>query len=345
MKIGRVKAVAKFVHQNKVKDPLVIVGHRGLGKSQTFLDIGKELGVPIEILRIGSKNDVGDLLGMPYVTDERETRYAAPGWFNNLINGGILVLDEVNRAKPSMHDAIMQLLDSRRLDVYQLPETVTIIAIMNPCTEGYDVAEFDEAMVDRGVYIKATSDGDECLAYMLNHEEFVGELTDLVALSKDQLEIGNGFDLPQKKFTPRGVRQLNNYWPVVQAFPDIADEIVLGCVGTAGFSAYNNRRILKDIPTAEQYFKDPASVELSKIEKIHMIVFITRVMGFLKSKKASADLQAKFTGLCSGLSEQMLMYIARVSMENQWLNKFIEATNKKLNDSSIKLAGILASAS
>jgi hypothetical protein len=343
MKINRIKEVVRYMWKYKVTEPLVLVGHRGIGKTQTLYDLGEEEKCHVEILRLGSKNDVGDLLGMPYVTDEKETKYAAPVWYQRLLQGGILVLDEVNRAKPSLHDAVMQLLDGRKFDVYELPSNVIIVAIMNPTTEEYDVSEFDAAMVDRGIFVKVTSDGDEVLSYVLNHD-YDDEIRDVLALSKDSMQIGNGFELPPKQYTPRGLRQWNNIKGACDAFPDVANELILGCVGPEGFAAYNNRKILKNIPTADQYFKDPGSVDVTKIEALHMRVFITRVLGYLKAKKVSQELQTKFTGLCSSLSEQMIMYIARVTMDNQWINKFVEATNTNLNKAALKVAGTIAKA-
>lgn len=344
MRLPVAKAVAKSIIKNRIKVPLVFMGHKGNGKTQTFKDLAKEEQIPLSILRLGSMNDVGDLLGMPYVNAQGETMYGPPEWYTIIKNGGILVIDELTRCKPMLIDAAMQILDERRFGPYVLPDNTSIFGISNPITESdnpansYDLNDIDAALADRCCFIRIESQTiQDGLTYLMNNS-YDPLIMDLVALSEGQMDQGSAFTLPQKDYTWRGVRQLNELMPVIKEIPEAATELVLGCIGSNGLSVWNNRKILKEIPTAEEYFKNK-NLDISNLSGIHVHVFLTRVIAYLRDKRATADICQRFTDLCAKLPKQMLMYIARVAGDpaTPWINKFIALDNTSLKQAAKEL--------
>lgn len=66
----------------------LISGKHGLGKSDTFRQYAKENNLHCEVL-ILSLMDTGDLIGLPRTADiggQLSTTWAAPGWFNRIVN-------------------------------------------------------------------------------------------------------------------------------------------------------------------------------------------------------------------------------------------------------------------
>jgi len=346
MKIPVAKKLVQSVITHNVDVPIVFIGHKGNGKTQTFKDVAAENNMPLSILRLGSMNDVGDLLGMPYVNAKGETVYGIPEWLNIVKDGGILLIDELTRCKPTLIDAAMQILDERRFGAYRIPDSVRIFGVSNPTqddseSEGtsYDVNGMDAALSDRCCCIRVESQSvQDGVSYMLDRE-YHPDVVDLVAMSEGHMDAGGTFQLPQKDYTWRGVRQLNALIPVIYDIPEVTNEIVLGCIGPNGLAVWNNRSILKEIPTAEDYFKNGSTVDVSGLDGIKMNVFLVRVLGYLRGKKATEDVCKRFTELCSVLNKQMLMYVARLMSEktNTWLDKFIQRDNEALKKSAREL--------
>jgi hypothetical protein len=346
MLIDQAGQIIEGMLKNKVKVPFVLVGHRGIGKTEMVKTIAAKLETKAVILRLGSLQDVGDLMGNPYVLEKpdgtKETKYAKPWWVIELEQGAlVLVLDEVNRAKPSLTDAIMQILDSRRFNEYVLPDNMIIVATMNPTSEEYDVSDFDAAVIDRGVFVKTTCNADSTINFMIERE-YPEELIDLVSLSKEKLQYGEGFDMPVKAYANRGLAHYKAFYPVIKDLSeDAALELIQGCVGHVGVSVYRTKSILREIPSADEYFKNMDAHDVKEMDKQKLLVLINRIVVMFKNKKHNEDLKNKFTTFCSRLDETMILYIARITSQNAWMKKFIDTSNEALNKACTELAKIL----
>lgn len=149
MKVNELKEIIQLMVKHKIKTPLIVLGEAGTGKTQTVLDVGEELQVPVSILRIGSKNDVSDLLGITML--KTGPMYVPPTWLKVLQGKGILLLDEIDRSGSELKDVIRQLLDSRRFGEFVLPDDVVIIGTANP-TE-----EFEKVLYNRCIIVQLQS--------------------------------------------------------------------------------------------------------------------------------------------------------------------------------------------
>ena len=111
--------------------PVLLWGRPGVGKS-SFIEglAGEEL--PVTTL-IASIHDPTDFSGLPILDGER-VRYASPSWVDDFSEEGrgILFLDELSTAPPSVQSALLRVVFERRVGTTALPEGVRIVAAANP---------------------------------------------------------------------------------------------------------------------------------------------------------------------------------------------------------------------
>ena len=124
-------ALATPSPQGPVGIPVLLWGRPGVGKS-SFIE-----GLEREDLRIttliASIHDPTDFSGLP-VFDEGTVRYAVPEWVRAFDpdGDGILFLDELSTAPPSVQAALLRVVFERRVGFHRLPDGVRIVAAANP---------------------------------------------------------------------------------------------------------------------------------------------------------------------------------------------------------------------
>ncbi|MCW8922412.1 MAG: MoxR family ATPase [Gammaproteobacteria bacterium] len=112
--------------------PVMLWGAPGVGKSQMVAQIAERHDVPLIDIRL-SQMEPSDLRGIPFRVDEF-VEWAVPSMLPNLKrhgNRGILFLDEITSAPPSVSAAAYQLILDRKLGEYEVPEGWAIIAAGN----------------------------------------------------------------------------------------------------------------------------------------------------------------------------------------------------------------------
>jgi hypothetical protein len=112
--------------------PVMLWGAPGVGKSQIVLQIGQQHELPVIDIRL-SQMEPSDLRGIPFKTGDK-VEWAVPSMLPDAeLHGesGILFLDEINSAAPSVSAAAYQLILDRRLGNYQVPQGWAIFAAGN----------------------------------------------------------------------------------------------------------------------------------------------------------------------------------------------------------------------
>lgn len=145
--------------------PVMIWGAPGIGKSQIVTQVAQKHNVSLLDIRL-SQMEPSDLRGIPF-RDGNKVEWAIPGMLPNTERhgpDGILFLDEITSAPPSVSAAAYQLILDRRLGDYEVPEGWAIIAAGN--RQG-----------DRGVTYSMPAP----LANRFSHFEFELNLDDWVA--------------------------------------------------------------------------------------------------------------------------------------------------------------------
>ncbi len=112
--------------------PVMLWGPPGVGKSQMVAQIAARHAVPVIDIRL-SQMEPSDLRGIPYRVDE-QVEWAIPTMLPDTERHGpegILFLDEITSAPPSVSAAAYQLILDRRLGEYQVPDHWAIFAAGN----------------------------------------------------------------------------------------------------------------------------------------------------------------------------------------------------------------------
>ncbi|MDP2878064.1 MAG: AAA family ATPase [Sulfuricella sp.] len=145
--------------------PVMLWGPPGVGKSQIIAQVAARHGAPMIDIRL-SQMEPSDLRGIPFRIEDR-VEWAVPAMLPDAERHGacgILFLDEITSAPPSVSAAAYQLILDRRLGAYEVPEGWAIFAAGN--RQG-----------DRGV----TSSMSAPLANRFSHFEVEANLDDWVA--------------------------------------------------------------------------------------------------------------------------------------------------------------------
>jgi hypothetical protein len=145
--------------------PVMLWGPPGVGKSQIVSQVAARHGVPVIDVRL-SQMEPSDLRGIPFRVGEH-VEWAIPAMLPDEVRHGaqgILFLDEITSAAPTVSAAAYQLILDRRLGAYEVPRGWAIFAAGN--RQG-----------DRGVTYSMPAP----LANRFSHFEFEVNLDDWVA--------------------------------------------------------------------------------------------------------------------------------------------------------------------
>ena len=217
----------KLQEGNKIPTAVEVVGESGIGKTSTIIQVAKEHNVDFVKLNLAQIEEIGDLVGYPVrqfeiaqkpstvkpgesaktkwvdevaltqyleagfvATGKKQMSYAAPEWIANKENGGILLLDDWNRADQRFIQACMELIDRQTYISWSLPKGWTIILTSNPDNGDYIVNSLDSAQKTRFISTNlnfdvecwakwAEQDGIDgrCINFLLMNPELVTQNT------------------------------------------------------------------------------------------------------------------------------------------------------------------------
>ena len=216
--------------QNEGKNPVAIevVGESGIGKTTSIMDMTTKHGLDFVKLNLAQIEELGDLVGFPIkqyqmwttkdgkkvgkwvdevtvkeyactgyqTTGKSRMSYAAPEWIADKKKGGVLLLDDWNRADMRFIQACMELVDRQTYISWSLPKDWHVILTANPDNGDYMVNSVDTAQKTR--YITANLKFDisvwarwaeeneidtRCINFLLMHPELVTQETNARSIS------------------------------------------------------------------------------------------------------------------------------------------------------------------
>lgn len=211
---------AVLLEQGKKTTAIEIKGESGIGKTSAVIQLAKERGMDIVKLNLAQLEELGDLIGYPLkqfhvcskeneciwipetllenyvslgysIVEGAESRmsYAPPAWLPKDMNpnGGILILDDWNRADQRFIQAVMELLDRGEYISWSLPKNWTICLTANPDNGDYNVQSLDNAQKTR--YISFDLDFDrEVWAKWAETENIDGRCINFVLMYPEVLK-------------------------------------------------------------------------------------------------------------------------------------------------------------
>jgi hypothetical protein len=232
----------------KTDTPVFIHGSPGIGKSYIVADIAEKNGLELVDVRL-SQMDPVDLRGVPSIKEE-QTVWMPPVFFpKEKDSKGILFLDELNSAPPSVQAAIYQLVLNRKMGEYELPEQWRIVCAGNRVSDRGVVFRLPTPLANRMVHlhVQARFDDFKLFAIKANLHPFVigflGFRPDLLATEPVVEDDAN-----PAFATPRSYHMLSS---ILKSESDIGKiaPIIYGTIGySAGIEFVSYVKVYEELP-------------------------------------------------------------------------------------------------
>lgn len=181
------------------------------------------------------------------MTGKKRTSYAAPEWIADKKAGGILLLDDWNRADSRFIQAVMELVDRQTYISWTLPKDWHIILTSNPDNGDYSVNSVDDAQRTR--YITANLEFDiDCWARWAEEEGI------------DSRCINFLLRYPEMVTKQTNARSITTFFNAISSFENFAENLPMvqligeGSVGESFASTFNifiNNRLDKILSPKE----------------------------------------------------------------------------------------------
>ncbi len=213
--------------------PVMLWGPPGVGKSQIVIQVGDGLDIPVIEVRL-SQMEPSDLRGIPFKQDDK-VEWAVPAMLPDGDNhgpAGILFLDEINAAAPSVSAAAYQLILDRRLGNYQVPPGWAIFAAGNRQGDRGVTYAMPAPLANRFSHYEVDLNLDDWVAWAHRNgidERIIGFLRFRPELLFDYDPAHNPVAFPSPRsweFAHRALQKFNDY-------PDLVAGSLQACVGQA----------------------------------------------------------------------------------------------------------------
>lgn len=128
---------------------IMLIGKHGIGKSEIITHFYRKKGMKVVAFFLGQMSDPGDLIGLMH-KDEVTGRslFLPPYWWPENDEPIVLFLDELNRARPEILQAVQDLTLNKTLAGKRLPQNSIVISAVNEGDE-YQLTDLDPALVSR----------------------------------------------------------------------------------------------------------------------------------------------------------------------------------------------------
>jgi AAA domain (dynein-related subfamily) len=148
--------------ERQVMHAVMIWGPAGIGKSSIVADVAVAHGIDMVDVRL-SQLAPTDLRGLP-VPDGEVSRWLPPEFLPRT-GSGILFLDELNMAPPTMQGVAQQLILDRRVGSYRVPDGWYVWAAGNRKEDRASVFEMPAPLANRFLHLDVEADLSSFLAF------------------------------------------------------------------------------------------------------------------------------------------------------------------------------------
>ena len=240
--------------------PAFLWGAPGVGKSDVVKQTAKDLGLELRDVRLALLDPI-DLKGFPVVDTLKKKMSWLAADFLPTKGKGILFLDELNAAVPTVQAASYQLILDRAIGDYKLPAGWYVMGAGNRAQDRAVVNEMPSALKSRFIHLDYDVNVDDW-----NEWAMVNEIhTDVRAFIRFRPNLLHSHDAatnPRSFPCPRTWKFVNDIYKS-NLSQDMEFEMIKGTVGegaSAEFSGFV--RLIKDLPTVDEVLLDPVRARL-----------------------------------------------------------------------------------
>lgn len=273
-------AVAQALHT-----PLMLWGAPGVGKSQLIAQIAKRRGVPLIDIRLAQMEPT-DLRGIPF-RDGKHVIWSVPAQLPDAERHGergILFLDEITSAVPTVTAAAYQLILDRRLGDYAVPSGWAIFAAGNRQGDRGVTYQMPAPLANRFTHYELEADLEDWIVWAHAHR-IDARLMAFLRFRPDLL-----FDFDPQRYTmaypsPRSWEFADRALKKFEDQPALLGEALKACVGPAAglaLRAYlNHLDQLPDVAAiaAGNTTAVPRSVELQYAVSAALVRHVLKLAG------------------------------------------------------------------
>ena len=310
MEISKVKKTLETIIKVGKLQPITpfLKGKPGIGKSHVVNQFAIENELMMIDLRLSQLDSV-DIRGIPRIDYENQiTKWFPPEFlpFRGIKKWegtkGILFLDEINRSKSDVLQAIFQLIYDRKVGEYELFDDWFIVCAGNMGYEdGTDVIEFDSALKNRLFYIDVDVNVDDWISWAEKEEinkyivEFIKKYPNFLFMEFEN-EAGKKYVTPRSWEQFNNILKINDYENIIGISEIIAASLLNGAAPK--FIEYlNDIKKLDAKKIVEKYDNDVDNI-LKNMERHDIYALSEEIAQYLnanKSKKNNIENVEKFT--------------------------------------------------
>ena len=318
-----IKSIDALVSQ---KVPVFLWGAPGLGKSSIVKQIAQKKDIGFIDLRLALM-DPTDLKGIPFYDKESHTALWAPPAFLPKKGEGILFLDELNAAPPSVQSSAYQLILDRRIGEYELPKGWAIVAAGNRDGDRGVTYRMPSPLANRFVHFEMEVDVNDWRSWAYE-KEIDSRIIAYISYKNEHLF---NFDAKSdvKSFaTPRS-------WEYVHSImrADIQESLLLdilsGAIGgeiAVGFLSFC--KVMHKLPDIEQILQTGEGAYSDEVDVLYALSSAL-VSGVLKDKtsldnllKYTLSLKSEFAVLIVQDLQKNGMTMQDSLLFKEWVKKF-----------------------
>ena len=279
--------------QGKSPVSVEVIGESGIGKTSAIIQLAKEQNLNFVKLNLSQIEEIGDLVGFPirqfemqrdeegdkiwvdenvieekrkqgyYSTGLNRMSYCPPEWISGKEEGGILLLDDWNRADVRFIQAVMELIDRQQYISWTLPKNWHIILTANPDNGDYLVNSIDNAQKTRFISVQLKFDKD-CWAKWAEENDIDGRCINFLLMNPE---------LVTTDVNSRSVSMFFNSISSIKSFEDSLPLIQMIGEGSVGpefsslFTMFINNKLDKII-SPENIFEQDEKYVMTTLKSI-----------------------------------------------------------------------------
>lgn len=234
------------------KIPTFIWGNPGVGKSSLVSQIANEKNIEFIDLRL-SLLDPTDLRGIPFFEKEdKKAVWAKPEFLpdTNSTEYGILFLDEINSAPPTIQAAAYQLVLDRKIGEYTLPPNYAIIAAGNYESDRGVTYRMPTPLANRFVHLNFDLDFEswKLWAYKNNTDK---RILSYLSYKPSDLFMFDPKSNNKSFATPRSWKFVDDILKA-NIEPKLLENVIAGAIGKEVASEFlNYSKIMDELPNIE----------------------------------------------------------------------------------------------
>ncbi|MFX1250841.1 MAG: ATP-binding protein [Promethearchaeota archaeon] len=242
-------------------------GPPGIGKSALVRQVGEELNVPVIDIRLSLLDPV-DLRGLPVIDpEEKQAQWLPPAFLPKKGNpSGILFLDEINVAPPTIQASAYQLILDRRVGEYELPEGWVVVAAGNRETDRAVVYKMPSPLANRFIHLEIRPDLDTWKQWAYENN-ISSQVIGFLNFRPDLLFLFDPKKNPRSYPTPRSWEFVSQ---ALQVMKSNLAPVVIGAIGEAAGTEFLAFIEMSDkVPDAENILEGKSS----SVPKQHSVLY------------------------------------------------------------------------